>query len=414
MSEITPAIIEAEEIPIEQAVEKNLLTELEKLEITKQFLQEKRDECLELKLNGQDKEAYAIIRETRLNMKTRRVAIEKICKKKREDATRTQKAWIAVEKDWTKIVSEGEDYLQKLEDEFEAEAERIKAEAKRKMEETFILRQADLTKMGAFYLDGSFVMNDISYEAVLVKEADEDLWEGTIKKAFHLQYLSNEDTRLLEEKRKMDEDAERRRQQADLERKQEDMAKREAALQKAEEDRKQQEDADKLLKQKEAQEKKDAKINARCSQLQALGLLFDFSDNHYKGYDCFVPTLDISFHSDEKWDELIEKITPHISRIKEEEAQKKLDDIERQKQIAAEDAAKKERERFAEEQRLAEIKKQQEEEKRVEELAQASDRDKWSDFLSQLNKLSIPEMRSGQYRKRIAIAKEKLEEIIES
>src|SRR5258708_4237550 len=103
-TEIT--VIEAEEIPIEQSVEKSFLSQLEKLEITKQYLTDKKDECLELKLNGQDKEAYTLIRETRLNMKANRVAIEKICKKGREDATRTQKAWLAVERDFVKIVSE--------------------------------------------------------------------------------------------------------------------------------------------------------------------------------------------------------------------------------------------------------------------------------------------------------------------
>ena len=165
--------VEAEEIPIEKAVEKSFISQLEKLEITKQVLVDKREECLKLKLNGQDKEAYTLIRETRLNMKATRVAIEKVCKKGREDATKTQKAWLAMEKDFVGIVSEGEDYLEKLEEEFEAEQERIKSEIKRKQDERFIIRQAELTKMGAQYQDGNFVLNDVSYEAILIKESDE-------------------------------------------------------------------------------------------------------------------------------------------------------------------------------------------------------------------------------------------------
>lgn len=413
MSDLTPQIIEAEEIPIEQAVEKTLLTELEKLEITKKFLEEKRDECLELKLNGQDKEAYSIIRETRLNMKTRRVAIEKICKKKREDATRTQKAWIAVEKDWTKIVSAGEDYLQKLEDEFESEQERIKSEAKRKMEEAFILRQADLTKMGATYVDGSFVLDEVSYEAILVKEADEDLWNGTIKKQFNDQYLINREKELLEEVRKSNEKAALERQQKELERKQQEIADREAVIKKAEEDQQKREQDERDRKSAEEKAKKDALIKARSGELAALGMKYDFNDQQYLFEDVSVTSVAISVMDETEWTDLTKMITPIIAQKKEVAEQKRISDIEEEKRIAAEKATKIERERIEKVQADAELKRQQEDQRKAEELAQASDKEKWADFLTQLNKLSIPDMRSGQYRKKISIAKEKLGEISE-
>ena len=402
-------VIIPEELPIEQAVEKSFVTELEKLEITKKFLEEQRDNCLTLKLNGQDKEAYTIIRETRLNMKTRRVAIEKICKKGREDATRTQKAWIAVEKDWKKIVSEGEDYLSKLEEEYETEAERIKQEAKRKMEEAFILRQSELTKMGAQYQEGFFVLNDVSYEAVLVKECDEDLWEGTIKKAFHAQFLTNESNRLLEERRKMEEAQAIQRQKEEQERRERELQEREAAIKKAEEERLQKEQEEQRRKEAEEKAKNNAMIKSRSNELAALGMNYNGSD--YLFEDVNVNWTEITTSSDEEWKALVSKITPIIADKKEAIEVKRKQEIEEQKRIAAEEAVRKERERIEQEQRDTEIKRQQEEARKAEELAQATDKEKWADFISQINKLSVPEMRSGQYRKKIAIAKEKLEEI---
>lgn len=409
MSSNSIQTIEAEEIPIEQVVEKSLLTELEKLEITKKFLEEKRDDCMALKLNGQDKEAYTIIRETRLNMKTRRVAIEKICKKGREDATKTQKAWIAVEKDWTKIVSEGEDYLQKLEDEFESEKERIATEKKRKQDEAFILRQAELTKMGAQYVDGSFVLDGISYEAVLVKECDEDIWENTIKKSFYAQFLTNREKELLEQKRKADEEAALKRQAEEQDRRQKELEQREAAIKKAEEEqrRKEQEEIDR--KAAEEKVKYDAKFKDR---LDKMGYSFNGFTVSFNG-NIIGSKADLMNIEDADFEIKYQEHLIVVAKEKEFAEQKRLADIEEQKRIAAEEAVKKERELAEKLQKEAELKRQQDEAKKAEDLAQASDKEKWADFLLQLNKLSIPDMRSGQFRKKITIAKEKLGEISE-
>ena len=59
------------------------------------------------------------------------------------------------------------------------------------------------------------------------------------------------------------------------------------------------------------------------------------------------------------------------------------------------------------------LKKELEEQKKAEELAQAGDKVKWADVLRQINELSIPEMKSPAYRKRVAILKEKISEIQE-
>lgn len=403
--------LDAEEVPIEKVVEQSFLTQLEKMEITKQVLVDKKEDCLKLQLNGQDKEAYTLIRETRLNMKATRVAIEKVCKKGREDATKTQKAWLAMEKDFVKIVSEGEDYLEKLEEEFEAEQERIKAEVKRKQEEAFILRQADLTKMGATYADGSFVLGDVSYEAVLIKESDDETWE-TMKAKFTEQYQKNEETRLAEEKKKQEAEAELNRQREEQEKKQRELEEREANIKKKEQEEFERQQFMEKQKIEESQKRQSERNSSRINQLQSLGMYFKFDDNAYSAYDVFAATLEIITFTDEEWSALIEKITPVIAQRKKEAEDKRLADIEEQKRIAAEEATKKEKERAAEEKKQEEAKKKLEEEKKVKEMEMADDKTKWNNWLDAVKNIPpVPTMKSPAYRTKAAAAREKIIEI---
>lgn len=58
-----------------------------------------------------------------------------------------------------------------------------------------------------------------------------------------------------------------------------------------------------------------------------------------------------------------------------------------------------------------EVIRKQEEERKAEELAKSSDKTKWEWIITQINNLQIEDMRSGPYRKKSAILREKLEEI---
>jgi hypothetical protein len=400
--------IEAEEIPIEKAVEKSFLTSLEKHEINKKMLEEKRDECLALKLNGQDKEAYILIRETRLNQKTNRVVIEKICKKGREDATKTQKAWIAMEKDYVKIVSEGEDYLSRLEEEFESEQERIKQEAKRKQEEAFIIRQAFLTKLGATYQEGYFVLNDVSYEAVLIKESDNEVWE-TMRSKFNEQYLINEEKRIADEKLKEEAAALLESQRQEQERKRIELEEREAAIKKKEQEELDRQRAIENQKAAELKAKMDAQNKSRSNQLAALGL--NYNGQEYTYQDINVHWVDITTYSESEWNELIKKITPEINNRKQEAEKKRLAAIEEEKRIAAELAVKKEKERVVEENMKAEEKRLQEEAKKAEEALKATDKTKWAAVLKYIEAIQFPEMKHHTYKQKVVDAKKLISKI---
>lgn len=403
-------IIEAEEIPIEKAVEKSFLTQLEKLEITKQFLVDKKDECLQLKLNGQDKEAYTLIRETRLNMKARRVAIEKVCKKGREDATRTQKAWLAQEKEWVMIVEEGETYLEGLEDEFEKEKERIAAEVKRNQEEAFIIRQAELTKMGATYQDGNFVLNDVSYEAILIKESDNDVWE-IMKKKFYDQFLINEAGRLEVEKKKEEAAAELLRQQQEQERKQKELEEREAAIKKSEEAAAKAEQ-ERVAKEKAEENQRVEKLwRGRLEQLRPIGWN---SQEAFAKYDesVIVATYEqLTTWTDEEFAVVKEKHFLSVAADEKAKEEKRLAEIEEQKKLAAAEAVKKEQERVAEETRKAEDKRVQENAKKAEEALKATDKTKWASFLKSIESIQLPEMKHPSYKQKVVDAKKYIAKI---
>jgi hypothetical protein len=70
----------------------------------------------------------------------------------------------------------------------------------------------------------------------------------------------------------------------------------------------------------------------------------------------------------------------------------------------------KERQEFAALQ--AEQNRKLEEARKVEELAQSSDKVKYADLVAKFEAIELPEMRSGQYRKKVQIIREKLEEIL--
>lgn len=484
-------------IPEPISLDEQIDNKLVKGNVTEAVIAELRERYLPLKIAGiEDKETYLLVKEGRKTCKAIRVMAKKICTDGREDAVSIQKKWVAKEKDVTGRIAEVEDYLEAQEKEYEAEKEA----RKRKQEEQLIIRQQVLTGYGALYSDGMFTLGEVSFDISLIKESDDDIWNETIWPKYEEEYKKVQAEEIEQKRKKQEAEAEFKRQQEALEQKQKELAQKEADL-KVEADRQ----ADEARKARETREL------ARTDQLLSLGLKFDFVD-HFKGYDCFVPILDLRFHNDEKWSKLIEEVTTQVDRKKAEEAEEKrkeqvkadlqneryaellpyckygepvemgnlwihaesgfqeiLSDKrgafekaeeERKKQIE-EAAAKKERERIEEEQRQAdrqrvntlrnvrmtvlkqynadfnliqydlgeisedtwatvltdckdifeETKRKQEEERKAEELAKASDKEKWNEIMERVEAIEVYAMRSSQYRKKAAILREKLEEI---
>lgn len=434
-------------VPIEEQISQELV----KHNVTNAVILNLKEKYGHLKISGiDDKETYLLVKEGRKECKAFRVAAKKICEKGREEAVAISKAWVSKQKEVTDVIASIEDPLEAQEKEFEAAVAKDKEDRKRRQEEQLIIRQQVLSAMGVLYSEGAYALGEVSFELSVIKETEPDIWEESILPKFKEEYEKVEAERIEQDRIKLEREIEMKRQQDELERKQKELAQKEAALKAAQEEqaRKQNEEEDEKLAEIMAAQK--AKINIRIGQLQSLGLRPEMSDQHmyYTGYDCAVSTLDITGYSDAKWGEMIESMSVHVAKKKEEAEQKRLDEIEEQKEATRRDELRKSRlltlkryerawihgdivdpsdelwdkfivdvktdyekaqkEKWEKEQ---EEKRQQDEVVRLQKLDSAKDKEKWDEILRKVNEIEVYDMRSQQYRKKAMILREKLEEI---
>lgn len=379
--------VDAEVVSIETVITK----ELEKANITEAIIAKLKENYLGLAIKGQeDREGYNAVKEARKYCKAWRVRAEKICKKGREDAVSIQKAWVAKEKEVAGKIGEIEDYLEKQEKEYEAEKERIKAELKAKHDNQFATRTIELTKMGAAFDGTNFTLEDVSYESVLIREADDDVYAETILPKYKAIFDKNEEIRLAELKAKEESEAAQKAEREEFERQQAELRQQQEAL------AKQQQEADRLKAEEEEKKKQAERERITALQNARLTELLPFNPS---GGDVDMNTL---------W-QLTE--TDYNAILETKKAAFKQQEEEKRKKME-EDAAIMAREKLAEEQRQAEIKKQQEEQRKAEELEKATDKEKWAVFISEVEKLQFPAVTGNYFKNKLKSAKEKINEII--
>ena len=343
---------------MELSLEKVIETKLVQNNVTEQVLAALKAKYGGLKLKAlDDKESYLEIKAAARECAKVRTLTVKICKEGREEAVKTQKLWIAKEKE---IVSEVDTVESPLDAEaalYENEIKRKEQEEIKRQEEAYINRQATLTKMGAVYQGGSFVLGEASFEADLVKGMDDEIWSNDVVPKFQAEFEKIEAVRIAAEKEK---------------------AEKEAAF-KAEQDKMRQEQEDFRLQQEEfnRQQAEAARIEREKAQAELA--------------------------EKQRVEREAEFERMKIAAAEAAEA-KRLADVEKAKQDAI--LAEKKRQADAEEA------KRQEELRKQQELEAANDKTKWEDFIKQVKEVTTFEMRSGQYRKKMQIAKEKLEEIL--
>jgi len=435
-------------VPIEEQISQELV----KQNVTEAVIAGLKEKYGHLKIAGiEDRETYDQVKIGRKECKAFRVLAKKICEKGREDAVAIQKAWVGKQKEVTDQIAAIEDPLEEQEKAYEAAVAKDKEDRRRKQEDQLIMRQQVLTNMGALYSDGSFTIGDVSFELSVVKESEPDIWEESILPKFKEAYEIVEAERIEQERVKQEREAEMRRQQEELERKQKELAEKEAELKRAQEEqeRKQKEESDR--KEKEAALILEKRTSGRRAQLKELGLVYDIETGCHKGYDTYIHTTDVANLDDQSWGEQINKITPYIAEQKAEAEQKRLAEIEAQKEaerkrvlgqsrlkslkdlgrvpkeataISLSDLSEDDfdtlydnEKREYEALKRAEWEKEQEDNRKQEELIQqqrmdqAKDKEKWAEILKQLSEVELYEMRSQQYRKKAMILREKLEEI---
>lgn len=362
---------------IEMSLEKVIETKLVQSNVTEQVIAALKEKYGNLKLKSlDDHEGYLDIKQAAKECGKVRTLAVKICKEGREDAVKTQKLWITKEKEVVDKVAEVENALDAEIDRFDKEVERLENEEKERQEAAYINRQAQLTKMGATYVDGSFILGSASFEANLIKGSDEDIWQETVLPKFQAEYEKIEAVRIAEENKKKEAEAELKRQQEEMQKKIDEAARVE----------------------KEKQHQLELSEQKRKSELQSkrLSLLLPF--NPY-GSDVDMATLWVL--EEEVFEALLQSKKKQFetnqleqSRLAEE---KRLADIE----IAKQEAVKKEQQRIAEE-----------EAKKQAELESATDKTKWAEFLKEVGNISFFDMKSPQYKTKMNAARVKINEIL--
>jgi hypothetical protein len=375
----------------ELSLEKVMETKLVQNNVTDRVLGELKEKYGNLRLAAiDDKESYLEIKAAARDCaKVRNLAV-RVCKEGRDEAVKIQKQWVAKEKEVVGKVAEVEDPLDAEIARFDAEVERKANEEKKRREEAFINRQAVLSKMGATYVNESFVLGEASFEAVLIKECADDIWEESVVPAFRKEYEIIEAVKVEEQRKIAEAKAEMERQQAELRRQQEE-------LRAAQEE---------VRRQKEEAERETNRKNAEFQKVRLAALL------PFAAYGTYIDINNLHQYAQDEFDNLLSGKKLAYEKHKEEEAAaaeaKRQADIE----AAAEAATKAEQQRQAALKKQAEIERQQAEARKAEEMAQASDLEKYKDLIGKLKAITLPEMRSGQYRKKVQMIREKIGEMI--
>lgn len=409
--------VDAEETPLEEKIENSLI----KANVTDAVIKKLEEQYSGMKLKSvDDKENYLQIKEAKKNVRAIGIIIEKTCKAGREDAIKTQKLWLAKEKELLSKIDKVQLPLESEIKKFDDEVLRKENEEKEKREKAFQERQATLIKYGAQYNNGSFELNHISYEIENIKDADEEIWQSIILPKFYSEFEKNEAERVRIEKEREAAALKLKEEQEELIRQREQMEKeRQALIEEAAAMRKLKDEAEEKERRIE-QEKQDdlikerrERINKRYDQLFSLGMKFNAQYEAYVFEDVNVDNkTEINLLNDEEWVALINKITPVIEERKKAILEKQIAEAEAQKQKEIEAALQEERDRVAKEKAAAELKEQQEKIRKEMELMQGKDKERYADIIRQFNALVIHEMNSPIYKNKVSIIKEKIEEIL--
>ena len=377
---------------LEISLERTIETKLIQANVTDQVLAALKEKYGGMKLLSlNDKESYLELKVAAKECAKVRTLTVNICKKGRDSAVKEQKLWIAKEKEVVGQVAIVEDALDAEIKKFNDEVDRLDAEEKAKQEGVYINRQAALTKMGAAYINGSFILGDAEFEANLIKGSSQDVWEEAVLPKFQYEYQKIEAVKIEEERLKEESLKELKRQQ-------EEFSKRQAELNKMQ---------DEMIRQKK--ELENIEIERKRS-LQEKRLQILMPHNPYSHTNIAINAL-WSLSEDEFIETVVlvkehnEKAIAEKQKIADE---KRIIDIE----IAQQEAILKERKQAEAIIQQLELKKIETELREQAEFEASKDKVKWVSFIQSVSKIETFDMRSSQYRKKMQTAKLLIEQIL--
>lgn len=240
--------------------------------------------------DANDKGGYKLVQESRKNLKAIRIGVEKAFKHLREIDQLKVKKKIEEENKWVAQLSELEDPLYEIEKKYEADRDAKKALDAQKAEQQGIERATQMMALGATLAAGNWVLGDLSYESVLVRGCDTEIYED-IKGKFKAKFDINEAARVKKE-------AEDKAAAAKLLKDQEDLLKAQA-------------------------EAKKMRTEGRISFLQSLGMERNSLKTLYACGNEYVRMSDINEKDGEEWDTLLSGVKTAIEVAKTVEAEKK-------------------------------------------------------------------------------------------
>lgn len=244
-----------------------------KFNVTDAAIAKMKKEYMRLTIAGlDDREGYKAVHEARMDVKSKRVEVDKLRKDLNADALAYQRAVNGEAKRITELLTPIEEHLTSEEKKIDDEKARLKAEAERKEQEKLQGRVAKLVGLGCHFDGEKYVLGASKATVTDIKQASDETFNNFLnavqaeadqiakQKAEEEAARKAEEERLaaeraqLEKQRKEQEakEAELRRQQEEIERK-----KREAE----EAERKAKEEKERA--EREEQERKDAEARAK-------------------------------------------------------------------------------------------------------------------------------------------------------
>lgn len=375
---------------------------LEKANITDLVINGLKEKYSGLKINGQDdREGYKSVVNARKECKAWRVAAKKICEEGRDEAVKTQRAWVAKEKEVTGKILEIETLLQKEEDAYEAEKERIKAEKKRVEDNRLTTRTVQLTGMGASLIDDFFVLGEVKYKVNDIREFDDEKYTNEVFPQYNNIFQAAEEARVKAENERKEAEARLKIEREEFERKQAEFQLQQKKIQ--EEQQK---------KEREEQEKRDAIMQQRYQKLQSIGLNYDFK------YDAFIyegvnvdNKTEISLWDEATFNSKVVELQNEIKKIKQQKEEADRIKLDAMRKFAEEKAAEEERKRIAEQQLEEERIRIRDEMIRKEEAEKAKDSEKWKAFKDRIVSIELPTVTGKLYSAKLKKAVELLNQV---
>lgn len=370
-------------------------TELAKFNIADHEISKWKSDFMTLQVNGvNDKEGYEVVKRSRIFIRDRRTEIGKKAKEVRDVAIKFQKTVIEEEKRLVGELTLIENYLQEQQDKIDAEKERIKLEKEQQAQQRLQQRVNDLITKGMKFDGDAYTLNHLRYTALQLKLADDFTYAHFFKKVENEYEL--ERLRLLAEEEKKKKEAEKFKllqeaQKEELEKIAKEKAEIEAML------KKQREDEEKLANERLKMERQkqlmaEQVITNRKAQLFGLGM--SLSINGFVFDTVKVPLDLVTDVTDEIWIKNYESINRDVQIAKKGIEEKRLLEIEVEKQKAVQKALE-----LVKEQELEKIKELEEKKQKSLKLeALAPDAKKFDIFMDMLAALQCPEFSTDEYK----------------